>query len=108
MLSGGSSLLDYIKLCDWTHPKEKLPRLIPSFDPEGVVRVGVHVGCLDLEDVRWHGPICLDAHVFVDNGRWETLAVGLRAADAAAASTRDPREASCTADGKLTDADGGY
>lgn len=48
-------------------PKEKLPSLIPRFNPEGVVCVGIYAGGLNLEDVRWHSPLCLDAHVFVDN-----------------------------------------
>lgn len=48
--------------------------------------VGVDVGGLDLEDVRWHSPVGLDAHVFVDDGWWETLALSLRAADTATAN----------------------
>lgn len=49
-------------------PKEKLSCLIPRFNPEGVVCVGVYVGGLNLEDVCWHGAVRLDAHVFVDDG----------------------------------------
>ena len=70
------------------YSQKEFSSLVPSFDPEGVVCVGVDVGGLDLEDVRRHSPLRLDAHVFVDNWRWETLALGLRPADAATASTR--------------------
>lgn len=71
-----------------TYPKEKFPSLIPSFDPKGVVCVGVDVGGLDLEDVRWHRPVRLDAHVLVDNWWWETLALSLRPTDTATANTQ--------------------
>lgn len=50
-----------------SYPQEKLSSLIPSFDPEGVVCVSIDVGGLNLEDVCWHSPVGLDAHVFVDN-----------------------------------------
>lgn len=71
-----------------SYPQEKLSRLIPSFDPEGVVCVDIHVGGLNLKDVRWHGPVRLDAHVFVDNWWREPLALCLRPADTAAANTQ--------------------
>lgn len=69
-----------------TYSKKEFSSLVPSFDPEGVVCVGVDVGGLNLEDVRRHSPLRLDAHVFVDNWRWETLALSLRPADAATVS----------------------
>ena len=50
-----------------SYPQEKFSCLISSFDPEGVVCVGVDVGGLNLEDVCWHSPVRLDAHVFVDD-----------------------------------------
>lgn len=71
-----------------TYSQEKLSCFIPGFDPEGVVCVGIDVGGLNLEDVRWHGAVCLDAHVFINNGRWDGLAIGLRSADAATANTQ--------------------
>ena len=49
-----------------TYPKEKFSSLIPSFNPEGVVCVGVYVGGLYLEDVCWYSSVGLDAHVFVN------------------------------------------
>lgn len=57
--------------------------------------VGVDVGGLNLEDVRWDGAVRLDAHVLVNDGWRETLAVGLRPADAAAAGTRKSCEKRC-------------
>lgn len=72
-----------------TYPQEKVSCFIPRFDPEGVMCVGIDVGGLNLEDVRWHSPVCLDAHVFVNNWRWETLTLGLRSADTATADTRE-------------------
>lgn len=50
-----------------TYPKEKLPSIIPRFNPESVVCVGIYACGLNLEYFRWHSPLCLDAHVFVDN-----------------------------------------
>lgn len=49
--------------------------------------VSVNVGGLDLEDVRWHSAVRLDAHVFVHNRRWETLALSRRPTDTATANT---------------------
>lgn len=69
-----------------SYPQKKFSSLAPSFDPEGVMCVGIDVGGLNLEDVRWHRAICLDAHVFVDNRCWKTLAFGLRSADTATAN----------------------
>lgn len=57
--------------------------------------VGVDVGGLNLENVRWHGAVRLNAHVLVNDGRRETLAVGLRSADAAAAETCKSCEKLC-------------
>lgn len=59
--------------------------------------VGVDVGGLNLENVGWHGAVRLDAHVLVNDGRRETLAVGLRSADAAAAETCKSCEKRCNA-----------
>lgn len=59
--------------------------------------VGVDVGGLNLEDVCWHSAVRLDAHILVNDGRRETLAVGLRSADAAAAETRKSCEKLCNA-----------
>ena len=50
--------------------------------------VGVHVGRLDLEDVRRHGALRLDAHVLVDDGGRDALAVCLGAAATTAARER--------------------
>lgn len=72
----------------FTYSQEKISCFIPGFDPEGVVCVGIDVGGLNLEDVCWHSPVCLDAHVFVNNRRWETLTLSLRSADTATANTQ--------------------
>lgn len=75
----------------FTHSQEKLPGLISSFDPEGAVCVSVDVGGLDLEDVRRHVPVRLDAHILVNDWGREALTLGLRSADTATASAESSR-----------------
>lgn len=69
-----------------TYSQEKIPSFISSFDPEGALCIGKDVGGLNLEDVRWHAPVRLDAHIFVNDWGREALTLGLRSADAATAS----------------------
>lgn len=74
-----------------TYSQEKFPAVVSSFDPEGAVCVSVDVGGLNLEDVRWHAPVRLDAHILVNDWGREALTLGLRSADAAAASAERSR-----------------
>lgn len=48
------------------YPKKEFPSVVPCFNHEVVMRVGVHGGGLNLEYVGRHGSVRLDAHVFVD------------------------------------------
>lgn len=69
-----------------TYSQEKFPSFISSFDPEGAVCVSVDVGGLNLEDVCWHVPVRLDAHILVNDWGREALTLCLRSADTATAS----------------------
>lgn len=84
------STLNLCKPITSTYTQEKIPAIVSSFDPEGALCIGIDIGGLNLEDVSWHGPVRLDAHILVNDWGREALTLHLRSADTAAASTERP------------------